>query len=70
MRGFFSLVAVLPISPEVVLEAIRLRQLRKMSLGDAVIAATALVHGLPLVTRNVADFARIDGLTVIDPDAS
>lgn len=32
--------------------------------GDAVIAATGLVHDLPVFTRNVADFARVPGLAV------
>ena len=47
--------------------AVILRQQRKMGLGDAIIAATALVHGLPLVTRNVDDFKHIAGLEIIDP---
>ena len=34
---------------------------------DALIAATALVHGLTVVTRDVADFARFDGVRVLDP---
>ncbi|HXZ02525.1 MAG TPA: type II toxin-antitoxin system VapC family toxin [Stellaceae bacterium] len=33
---------------------------------DALIAATALVHGMTLVTRNVNDFAAT-GVTVLDP---
>jgi predicted nucleic acid-binding protein len=33
---------------------------------DALIAATAMVHGLTVVTRNVADFASV-GVTMIDP---
>ncbi len=33
---------------------------------DALLAATALVHGLGVVTRNVADFARA-GVTLLDP---
>jgi len=36
--------------------AIQLRQQRKMSLGDAIIAATALEHKLTLATRNTEDF--------------
>lgn len=33
---------------------------------DALIAATALVHGLTVVTRNVADFART-GVRLVNP---
>ena len=54
-------------TPAVIEQAIALRRQRKMGLGDALIAATALVHGLTLVTRNVKDFRWIDGLTVLDP---
>lgn len=32
---------------------------------DALIAATAVAHGLPLYTRNSEDFTGIDGLTVL-----
>ena len=35
-------------------------------IPDALIAGTALVHGMTLVTRNVADFAPM-GVTVINP---
>jgi predicted nucleic acid-binding protein len=35
-----------------------------MSLGDALIAATCLEHGLKLATRNASDFDWIAGLTV------
>ena len=50
--------------------AIALRQQRKISLGDALIAATALEHGLRLATHNTADFQDIDGLAVFDPLSS
>lgn len=52
---------------EIIQRAISLRQDRKMSLGDSIIAATALEYGLPLVTRNTDDFRHIAGLTSINP---
>jgi len=47
--------------------AIALRQQRRMRLADAVIAATALVRNLPLVTRNVADFKHIEAIQIVNP---
>lgn len=47
--------------------ATTLRQRRKMSLGDAIIAATAIEKNLALVTHNVKDFRWIAGLHLIDP---
>lgn len=49
--------------------AIRLRQQQRLSLGDAMIAATCIEHGLKLATHNVADFLNIEGLLLIDPVA-
>jgi len=51
----------------VIQKAVQLRQMKKLSLGDSLIAATALVHGAELVSRNTADFSGISGLTVINP---
>jgi predicted nucleic acid-binding protein len=64
----FSRTPILTISDEVVREAIRLRQLRKIGLGDAVIAATAIVHKLEFVTFNTTkDFKCIDNLNLLNP---
>jgi predicted nucleic acid-binding protein len=38
-----------------------------MTLGDAIMAATALVYGKTLVTRNIDDFRWIAELTLINP---
>ena len=35
--------------------------------SDAFIGATALVHGLTMVSRNVSDFERFAGLDVLNP---
>jgi predicted nucleic acid-binding protein len=66
-RQFFAAASILPIDQDVLDKAVQLRQQRKMTLGDALVAATALVHHLPLVTHNVVDFAWIDDLTLVDP---
>jgi predicted nucleic acid-binding protein len=62
---FFGTITTLAISEAVVLKAIELRQQRKRSLADSIIAATALIYNMPVLTNNAADFADIDGLQVI-----
>jgi len=47
---------------QIVEEAGRLRAQTAIRLPDALIAATALVHGLTLHSRNVRDFKRVPGL--------
>ena len=66
-ESFFAAAGVLPITPAVIDRTVALRQLRRMKLGDSLIAATALVHRRTLVTRNDADFHHIAGLTVLNP---
>ena len=58
---------LLDVSSLIILRAVDLRRQRKMSLGDAIIAATALEHGLTLLTHNVADFHWVAGLKIEDP---
>ena len=54
----------------IVQQTTRVRRQRRIRLPDAVIAATALHLGLPVVTRNEADFRGLDGLSVVNPFAS
>nr|VFJ90396.1 MAG: hypothetical protein BECKLFY1418B_GA0070995_101950 [Candidatus Kentron sp. LFY]VFJ97776.1 MAG: hypothetical protein BECKLFY1418A_GA0070994_107320 [Candidatus Kentron sp. LFY] len=67
LEDLFHALPVLPVSNPVIEQAIALRQQRKVSLGDTLIAATALVHDLELATANINDFDWIDGLDVINP---
>lgn len=59
--------AVIPLTDPIIDRAIVVRNSYRMSLGDSIIAATALIHQLTLATHNVRDFARIPGLTIVDP---
>lgn len=58
---------VLSLTDEVVEKSIEVRKKYKTKLPDAVIAATAIVFGFVLITRNKSDFKSIDGLKLIDP---
>jgi len=58
---------ILPINESVIEKTILIGQAKKIGLGDAIIAATALVHSLVLISRNISDFKNIPGLKTIDP---
>lgn len=57
---------ILPISDQIALAWGRLAAQRPRGDADGLIAATALVHGFIVVTRNVADFADT-GVQIVDP---
>ncbi|CDH20865.1 Putative plasmid stability protein StbB (PIN domain) [Xenorhabdus bovienii str. kraussei Quebec] len=56
----------LPVDTAVAQRCARLHVPDKCSERDALIAATALVHGMTVVTRNVADF-QPTGVTILNP---
>ena len=61
-----ALYALLPVTLDIAKQAADIRATHGTSYNDALIAATALVHGLTLATRNEADF--IDtGVIVVNP---
>jgi len=67
LQRLFSVAKMLSISDTIIQKATMLRQQRKLSLGDSLIASTALVHKLTLVTRNTEDFKWIEKLEFINP---
>ena len=67
LQKFFNSARMLPIDRNVRDQAVLLRQQRRMSLGDSLIASTAMVHQLTPATHNTADFAWVAGLRLHDP---
>jgi toxin FitB len=57
---------ILPVDIAVVQRSARLHVPNPCPIRDGFIAATALVHGMTIVTRNVADFEST-GATVLNP---
>ena len=55
-RGFLRHFRLLPLTPEIAEEAVRLRQQHRLKLPNAIIWATAVTHNYLLVTRNSKDF--------------
>ena len=63
-RAFLGHARVLDLSEEIAEQTIRLRQQFKTKTPDAIIAATALVNDLKVVTHNTSDFTRLGLETV------
>jgi toxin FitB len=58
---------ILPVDTETALRSAALHVPNPAPFRDAFIAATALVHGMTVVTRNNKDFDRIENLVVLNP---
>ncbi len=76
LDAFVATVRLLPITPEIVRRCALLRRgLKRRGRRinpralDLLIAATALEHGLTLVTRNVDDYADIPNLSLLRPSS-
>lgn len=59
---------LLPVTESITLRATELMESLTLShglqMGDALIAATAIEHGLPVLTANVKHFGAVDGLRI------
>jgi predicted nucleic acid-binding protein len=68
-RLLLSCLQEIPLTATIAEQTIQIRKAHKIKLPDAVIAATALVNQLTLVTRNISDFGPIGDLICINPFA-
>lgn len=58
---------VIQLTSDIIAKTIEVRQRVRLKLPDAIIAATALLHDLKVVTRDTKDFKKVPGLTVVNP---
>ncbi len=64
---FINVAEIHALEESIILQTIALRRARRIKIPDAVIAATALVYDLTLITHNTSDFEGIPSLRLIDP---
>ena len=62
MELFIEGSSIIDLNHDIVNKTIALRKTKKIKLPDAIIAATALVYALILISHNTADFLGIKGL--------
>ena len=67
LQNFCNDALVLELNDEIISKTIEIRIQHKLKTPDAIIAATALVYNMVLVTRNTSDFVKVPGLTIINP---
>ncbi|MBI2443991.1 MAG: type II toxin-antitoxin system VapC family toxin [Candidatus Magasanikbacteria bacterium] len=61
---FIAAIGILPVSTAVARQAGTLARTRRQGKPDLLIAATALVYDLTLLTRNIKDFKNVAGLKI------
>jgi predicted nucleic acid-binding protein len=66
IKEFIKDANILPLTKNVVAECVQIRRSRKIKTPDAIIAATAIVHNLTLITSD-NDFKNIKHLQTISP---
>jgi predicted nucleic acid-binding protein len=67
IREFLRTLSCVSLTESILDRAAQIRRNYRVRLADALIAACALVEGCTLVTRNVEDFRRVDGLNIVNP---
>ena len=66
LREILSGMGIMPLDRNIAEQAGKIRAHYGLSLLDAVIATTALLHKMELATLNVKDFRNIHGLTLFE----
>lgn len=67
LAEFLDIAITHQLTNDVIKQTIELRKIKSAKLPDVIIAATAIVYGHDLITRNTRDFKNIPGLEVVNP---
>lgn len=67
LHDFIDNAKVFELEKDIKLKTAEIRKKYSTKLPDAVIAATAIIYKLELLSRNVNDFNKIEELSLIDP---
>lgn len=67
MQNFINETTVIELDKNIKLKTADIRRNYRIKLPDAIIAATAFVYDLSLITHNFKDFEIRNGLKIIDP---
>ncbi len=67
LQNFCKDALIIELNNDIVNKTIELRIEYKLKTPDAIIAATALVYNMILITRNISDFGKVQELTIINP---
>jgi predicted nucleic acid-binding protein len=67
LQEFIDSANIYDLNESIILKAIEIRKTKKCKLPDAIIAATAVVNELILLTNNESDFKGIASLTILNP---
>jgi len=67
LQSFINDCWVFELDKEIKIQTATLRKLHRIKLPDAIIAATAMVYDMELITHNINDFKSIPTLKLFDP---
>lgn len=67
LQNFINDTLVIELERPIKLKTADIRKHHKIKLPDAIIAATAFIYNLTLITRNIKDFENVQGIIVLNP---
>jgi len=67
IKKFIGDSKVIELEPAIKIKASEIRKKTGIKIPDAIIAATALVYNLTLITRNIKDFKKVGEISIVNP---